>query len=198
MQLGGRRSLQQSEKAAAKSADGDAQRPAPFTRLESALLKNSLVLLLRKLGNVYAAMGLGIPRPIDQTRAEASLGLLPDDQLIIFRYKVAEADTPLNLFIASVIGLVDAVHDTLGPSVPVDDSMLSAVTAAQLDVKLVLGSWNVTIEELSGLRNGDEIVLPDGTDAWLTASSIPIKPVRVKLNDDRITVGPKGGLSGAQ
>jgi hypothetical protein len=198
MQLGGRRSMQQSERAAAKSADEDVQRPAPFTRVENALLKNSLVSLLGKLGNVYATAGLGNPRLIDQGRVEASLGLLPDDQLIVFRYKVGEADTPLNLFIASVIGLVEAVHDTPRPSLPGDDNTLSAATTAQLDVKLVMGTWNVTIEELSRLRHGDEIVLPDGTDAWLIASSIPVKRVRVKLNDDRITVGPKRGPSGAQ
>jgi hypothetical protein len=198
-QLGETPGTQQFERPAAKRNDGDLQHPAPFTRLESALLKRSLVLLVKKLGSVYATAGLGLPKPIDQAgRVYANLGVLPGEPLVIFRYKVGEADTPHNLFIASTMGLVDALQDAPRSSQPEDDGMLLAATTAPLDVKLVLSNWNVTIEELSSLRCGDEIILPDGTDAWLTADSIPVKRVRVKLNDDRIAVALKGGPSGAQ
>ncbi|MBV8361319.1 MAG: hypothetical protein JO189_25785 [Deltaproteobacteria bacterium] len=197
-QLGGGRSMQEFERAAARTTDGDARRSALFTPVEHALLKNSLLMLLNKLRTVYAEAGLGILKPIGEARAEVSLGPLRDNQLIVLRYTVGEIDTSLDLFIVSAAELVDAVHDAPRPSSAGDDSMASAVTTAQLDVKLVLGTWNVTIEELSALKNGDEIVLPDGSDAWLIASSIPVKRVCVKLNDDRITVGPKGGISGAR
>jgi hypothetical protein len=192
-QLGENPNTQQFDRPAAKRNDGDSQHPAPFTRLETALLKKSLVLLLRKLGTVYASAGVGLPKPIDQAgRVYAKLGVLPGEPLVVFRYKIGEADTPRNLFIASTMGLVAAVQDAPRSSQPGDDSMLLAATTAPLDVKLVLGNWNVTLEELSGFRYGDEIILPDGTDAWLTADSIPVKRVRVKLNDDRIAVALKG------
>jgi hypothetical protein len=198
-QLGETLSTQQFERPAAKRNDGDLQHPAPFTRLESALLKKSLVLILKKLGTVYAAAGLGLPKPIDQAgRVYANLGVLPDEPLVVFRYMVGNAETPRNLFIACTMRLVDAVQDAPRSSRPGNDSMLLAATTAPLDVKLVLGNWNVMIEELSGLQCGDEIILPDGTDAWLTADSIPVKRVRVKLNDDRIAIALKGGPSGAQ
>jgi hypothetical protein len=198
-QLGQTLSTQQFERPAPNKNDGDLQCLAPFTRLESALLKKSLVLLLKKLGTVYAAAGFGLPKPVDQAgRIYANLGVLPGEPLVVFRYKVGEADTPRNLFIASIMRLVDAVQDVPRSSQSGDDSVLLAATTAPLDVKLVLGNWNVTIEELSSLRCGDEIILPDSTDAWLTADSIPVKRVRVKLNDDRIAVAPKGGLRGAQ
>jgi flagellar motor switch/type III secretory pathway protein FliN len=198
-QLGESPGTQQFERPAAQRNDRDLQRPAPFTRLESALLKRSLVLLLKRLGTVYASAGIGLPKPSDQAgRVYANLGVLPGEPLVVFRYKVGEADSPRNLFIASTMRLVDAVQDAPHSSQPGDGTMLLAATTAPLDVKLVLGNWNVTIEELCSLRCGDEIILPDGTDGRLTADSIPVKRVRVKLSDDRIAVALKGGPSGAQ
>jgi flagellar motor switch protein FliM len=192
-QLGAPDSIQQFERAA-KRSDEKVERPTLFTRLENALLNKSLLSLLDKLGTIYAEAGIGIPKPSDQpTDVKAALGLLPDEPLIVFRFKIGEADSLLNLFIASVPGLVDAVHGAPRQSLPEDDGMRLSVTTAQLDIKLVLGSWTVTVEELSHLRNGDEIVLPDGTDAWLTAGPIPIKRVTAKLLDGRIIVAPKGG-----
>jgi len=197
-QLGEASNRRPGEKPAAEKTDGDRQRPASFTRLESALLKKSLASLLHKAGTVYAAAGLGVPKAIDRAeRVQARLGLLPDDPVIVFRYQVGEADSPLNLFIASTAALIDAVQEAPHPSQPGTHHAVLAATTAQLDVKLVLGNWNVTIEELSDLRIGDEIVLPNGADAWLAAGSIPVKRVRMKLSEDRIIVALKGGSHGA-
>jgi hypothetical protein len=197
-QLGENPGTQQFERPATNRNDGDLQRPGPFTRLESALLKKSLVFMLKKLGTVYASAGLGLPKPIDQAgHVYATLAVLPGEPLVVFRYKVGNADIQRNLFIASTVGLVDVMQDASRSGQPGDDSMLLAATTAPLEVKLILGNWNATIEELSSLRCGDEIILPDGTDAWLTAGSIPVKRVRVNLSDDRIAVALKGGPSGA-
>jgi hypothetical protein len=192
-QLGASGSIQQFERAA-KSSGEKPRLPAPFTRLENALLKKSLVSLLDKLGTIYAAAGVGVAKPADQsTGVKAALGSLPDNPLIVFRYKIGEADSLLSVFIASAAGLIDTLHGAPRQNAPDDDSRLLAVTTAQLDIKLVLGTWTVTIEELSHLRDGEQIVLHDGSDAWLTAGPIPIKRVTAKLRDGRIIVAPKGG-----
>jgi hypothetical protein len=147
MRLGGGGSIRnlsipQSEGAAAKSDDEDVQRPPPFTRVENALLKQSLLLLLDKLGAVYSTAGLGILRPIDRAGGvKTSLGLLPDGPLIVFRYRVGDADSPLKLFIASVIDLLDMVHDTPRGNLPADDTTLLAVSTAQLEVKLIFSNF---------------------------------------------------------
>ncbi|MBV8451483.1 MAG: hypothetical protein JOZ29_04325, partial [Deltaproteobacteria bacterium] len=101
-----------------------------------------------------------------------------------------------NLVIASVIGLIDAIHDAPCVNQPDEDSLPLAMSETPLNVKLVLGNWNATVEELIGLRYGNEIVLPDGTDAWLIAGSVPIRRVHVRINKDRVIVGSKGGPNG--
>jgi hypothetical protein len=161
-----------------------------LTRVETALLRMSLASMLDKLGVVYSAAGVGVPETIDPAGSiETSFGLRPDGQLMVFRYNIGgQSDRSLNLAVAATESLAGAVHDTPRESEPMDENVLLAVAAAHLDVKLVLGNWNATIEELSSLKSGHEIILQDGTDAWLTAGGIPVKPVQIKLNNGRIMI----------
>jgi hypothetical protein len=173
--------------------------PVRFTRVENALSRKSLALMLGSLGAVYAAAGVGMFKSTDQGASiEISLGLLRDDPLMVFRYSVGEPDKQLSLVVATVVGLVEAIRETPRERLQNDSSGFLALSSAQLEVKLVLGSWNVTIGELSTLRSGDEVVLQDGTDAWLTIGSIPVKPVRVRLDQHHIVVEPTGVADGRE
>ncbi|HJU12060.1 MAG TPA: hypothetical protein VJ728_14345 [Candidatus Binataceae bacterium] len=191
-QLGGEQSVRgeakQEETLQTDKSDGQPPSPQQFTRVEKALLRKYLTSLGAKLGSVYDAAGLGKPKIVDQKSGDSSLALLADYQLMVFRYRLGAADSNLNLVIATLAGIADVVPSLPRESRNGEDDVSLALSAAPLDVKLVLGNWNATIQEVSGLRRGDEIVLQDGEDAWLVADSVPIKPVRVRLENGRIIV----------
>jgi hypothetical protein len=179
--------------AMAKTGSEDASPvPLPLTRVENALLQRAIGLLLDKLGTVYSGVGVGALKQMGGgARLESSLGLAPDDYIMVFRYQVGDESSPFKLTVATGTQLANLLPDDPHGGSPVDEAVSLAVSETLLNVKLVLGSWSATIEELAALRKGDEIVLPDGADARLTAGPVVVKRVRVKLCEGRIVIEPK-------
>ncbi|MGH7839568.1 MAG: hypothetical protein ACREQC_17335, partial [Candidatus Binataceae bacterium] len=53
-----------------------------------------------------------------------------------------------------------------------------------------LGGWNAPIAELAALALGDEIILPDGADAWLEAAGIRLRPIQVEVVEQVVRAYP--------
>jgi len=75
--------------------------------------------------------------------------------------------------------------------------MKRAAAIVPLDAAIILGGWSVTLEELARLRPGDEIVLPDGDDAWLTSGGIHLRRILVEFADGRFRASPRRTIDGA-
>jgi hypothetical protein len=63
---------------------------------------------------------------------------------------------------------------------------------------IVLGGWTVPMAELAALKPGDDLLLPDGGDAWLEVEGLRLCPLGVELTGPILRVRPRevdGGQS---
>jgi flagellar motor switch protein FliM len=185
--------------AALKNTDQSfAPSPVPLTHVENALLRKIIGLLIDKLGGVYGTAGLSTPKAVGSAEGfESALGVTSDEHVCVFHYRIGGVSSLLELEIVAAAQVVTLVRNTPGMQRPVDDVVSPAISETLLNLKLVLGSWRTTIEELSSLRNGDELVLPDGTDALLVAGPVVIRRVHVTLCEGRIIIETKDAADGA-
>ena len=63
-----------------------------------------------------------------------------------------------------------------------------------IDVDVVLGSWDAPLIELTNIRPGDQILLPEGEDAWLVTRGVRLRAAKIQVAGNRATVEVKGRL----
>lgn len=159
-----------------------------LTRLESALAKEAITHLLRTLGRVYEAAGLGRLKSTRLgERLKNTLLFAPDVCLVTFRFRI-DREPGLELFVAAAIDLVNPLRDLVVTTQRNSAAVERVVATLPLEVEVELGTWDVGIAELAKLRPGDTIVLPDGQDAWLRAGGVGVKRVNVQISEGRLVI----------
>jgi flagellar motor switch protein FliM len=175
-----------------KNEDGSA---APLTHLEYYVLRSALDELLASVSATYRTAGLRSIKPMRRGVHLRDIQLfIPDIYLIEFHYRVGEPQEGLVLTLATNVELLNAVKDV--PTTRRSSGsaeVRQALAAAPLNVEVVLGTWNASIDEMRNLRIGDEIILPDGAEAWLSAGGIRLRPVTVKMEQGRLLLQPYKG-----
>jgi len=165
---------------------------APFTRIETAIARETIRALLVRLGDAYATAGLGSIGNIRECDDLADSFLFaPEESLALLKFLMSAGGEELRL----LIGLSGSVVNALSEHHPAEvaegngrNAIVSVVRRLPIDVEVVLGSWKVPIGELLRLRTGDKIVLPDGEDAWLTARGVRIRRVGVEVSATGLSV----------
>jgi len=169
----------QSTDDAAISVDGER-----LTPLETAVARRALEELVSQLGKLYAAAQIGSLKSVGRGMALAETPLLGQaDYLAVFHYSIGAAASGLNLTVIANLELIDAMRAEPAAIPAWSSSARVARLAAAIPVRaaIVLGGWRVSLGELAALRPGDQIVLPDGADAWLEAARIRLRPIRVEV-----------------
>ncbi|MBV8772038.1 MAG: hypothetical protein JO166_06875, partial [Deltaproteobacteria bacterium] len=168
---------------------------APLTHLEYYVLRSALDELLASVSAAYGIAGLGPIKPIRRGIHLGDMQLFtPDIYLVEFHYRVGEPQDGLILTLATNVELLNAVKDAPTVIRPAENpEVRQALAAASLNIEVVLGTWNATIDELRNLRAGDEIILPHGAQAWLSAGGIRLRPVTVKTVQSRLLLQPSKG-----
>lgn len=169
--------------------DRDTQ--APFTRLEAAIIREALNLMVDRLGAAYLAAEVGkivATRHCDQLKD--TMLFSPEDYLVVLRFRLGGGSSALRATVATGAGIVNlvrnfAVGDDAGRRSPRVARVLGSLP---VEVDLVLGSWIVTLDELSALKPGDSILLPGGDDAWLEASGVELRRVQASLKGRRVEI----------
>ncbi len=167
-----------------KSATDD-KADAPFTRIETAIARETTRAMLVRLGEAYATAGLGSIGNIRECDDLADSFLFtPEESLALLKFRMSAGGEELRLLIALSGSVVTALSEH-HPAVEEGNgrnAIVNVVRRLPIDVEVVLGSWKVPIGELLRLRAGDRIVLPDGEDAWLTARGVRIRRVGVEVS----------------
>lgn len=159
--------------------------PVKFSRIESAILRDAINLMLVRLGAAYAAAGLGQLVVTRQSeRLKDTLVFSPQDYLAIFRFRIGAAPHPAAVTIALSSNVINAVRDTAGGDHASADSkrLREAASELPMEVDVVLGGWLASPNELAALRVGERLILPDGEDAWLQAGGIRLRKVRARFD----------------
>jgi flagellar motor switch protein FliM len=165
------------------------RREVPFTRIEAAVAREIVRAMLARLAEAYrrANLGsLGSVRHCDNTAD--SFGFAPEEPLVLLKFHLGSASDELRVLIGLSSNILNSLAEQQ-PEAPADsdgrDAIASVVRRLPIEVDLVLGSWKVPLRELLQLREGDRIVLPDGEDAWLSASGVRVRRARVELSGNR-------------
>lgn len=173
-----------------KSRAADISSHSPLTRLERSLAGTTLKALIEHLAAFYAGIGLhGLRCTSTGEPLVSATRLDPADCLVTFSMRLGATEPAMRLTIAVGVELLTAfqadaaVATRVAAVVP---EVALATAAAPLDAAIVLGSWNLTLAELTELRIGDAIVLPDGNDAWLTCSGVRLQNVRLDFTHKRV------------
>ncbi len=173
-----------------KSATDD-KADAPFTRIETAIARETTRAMLVRLGEAYATAGLGSIGNIRECDDLADSFLFtPEESLALLKFRMNARGEELRLLIALSGSVVTALSEH-HPAVEEGNgrnAIVNVVRRLPIDVEVVLGSWKVPIGELLRLRAGDRIVLPDGEDAWLTARGVRIRRVGVEVSATGLSV----------
>jgi len=173
-----------------KSATDD-KADAPFTRIETAIARETTRAMLVRLGEAYATAGLGSIGNIRECDDLADSFLFtPEESLALLKFRMSARGEELRLLIALSGSVVTALSEH-HPAVEEGNgrnAIVNVVRRLPIDVEVVLGSWKVPIGELLRLRAGDRIVLPDGEDAWLTARGVRIRRVGVEVSATGLSV----------
>ena len=184
----------------AKAPPTDEGNPAPLTRLESVMAGRAITNLTRHLGEVYAGAGLGRMR---SAMAGARMGdagqFNPDDFMVVFRYQLGDPERGMHLTIATGTGLLAAMREDQSATKKAPESTEHKQMAVAVPVMaaIVIGVWTVSLAELAQVRVGDEIVLPDGDDAWIASGGVRLQAARVELIEGRWHAWPKGAARSA-
>jgi flagellar motor switch protein FliM len=156
---------------------------APFTRIEMGVVRESIRALLARLGETYLEMGLGpIGAVRDCERLGDTLMFAPEDYLAVLRFRIGAAADGLGITVALSSNAINAIHDNpraAGIRRPRDLERIAGQLPMSVD--LVLGAWKTSIRELTRLRPGDRIVLPDGEDGWLAAGKVRLRSGKIEF-----------------
>jgi flagellar motor switch protein FliM len=159
-----------------KSATDD-KANEPFTRIETAIARETTRAMLTRLSDVYATAGLGRIGNIRECDDLADSFLFaPDEYLALLKFRMRALGEELRLLIGLGANAVAAMSERHPATIAKSNSrnaIVDVVRQLPIEVDVVLGSWNVPLSELLQLRTGDKIVLPDGEDAWLAVRGVP-------------------------
>ena len=178
-----------------------AQRPAndvaECTKIEMALARAASRSLLDGLGAMYAKARLGkIGAVRDCQDLGDSFQFDPEEFQIVARFKVAGDNGELRIVTALSSGLINLVRQGALPALRENrhhDAVARVGRQLPIDVDVVLGSWETPLMELMKLRPGDQIVLPEGEDAWLVTRGVRLRAAGVQIAGNRATVTIKEG-----
>jgi flagellar motor switch protein FliM len=165
-----------------------AEDAVPFTRIETAIARETIRTMLARLDEEYRSAGLGNLVGIRECESLADgLGYAPEENLALLRFHLTD-QPELHLavgFASSIIAALShdgTVHiETHGGR----EAIANVVARLPIEVDVVLGSWRVPIRELQQLRPGDRVVLPDGQEAWFAARGIRIGRAKVEVTGNR-------------
>jgi hypothetical protein len=173
-----------SQRLGLKSTHGD----APSTRIEAAIVRETIRAMLARLANEYASVGLGNLVGIRECESLTdSLGYAPEENLVLISFHLTDRPQ-LRLIVGFGSSVAAALsHDgTTYKEVPGGrEAIASAVARLPIEVDVVLGSWQVPIRDLLRLRVGDRVVLPDGQESWFAAGGVRIGRANVEVTGNR-------------
>ncbi len=156
-----------------------------FTRIEAAIARETTRWMLGPLGETYVTAGLGAVANIRECDNLADSFLFePEESLALLRFRIGGAGEDLSILIGLSGSIVTALAERQPAVVADGDSraaIIDVVRRLPIEVEVVLGSWRASIAELTRLRVGDRIVLPDGEDAWLATRGIRIRRASVEI-----------------
>jgi flagellar motor switch protein FliM len=166
---------------------------ATFTRIEMGVLREAIRTMLARLSETYSEVSLGQVGGIRECEhLDDTLMFAPEDYLAVLRFRIGTASDGLRVTVALSSNAINAVHEGQQVAVVKHTSDLERV-AGQLPLKLdvVLGAWKTSIRELSRLRVGDQIVLPDGEDGWLAAGEVRLRNGKIEFTGGKTTIDIK-------
>lgn len=170
------------------------QAPTPkFTRIETGVLREAIRTMLARLSETYSEVGLGQVGGIRECeRLGDTLMFAPEDYLAVLRFRIGAAAEGLRITVALSSNAINAVHEGQHVAVVKQASDLERI-AGQLPLKVdvVLGAWKTSIRELSRLRVGDQIVLPDGEDGWLAAGEVRLRNGKIEFTGGKTSIDIK-------
>jgi hypothetical protein len=165
------------------AAERDSAGVPALTQLETALALHALDEVLQQVKQLYAGAQVGPVKKVGSGPLSETPLFSPDDYLAVFRYAIGDAESSLSLTVAANAELIGAIHveseRSHGPTSSLHVARLAAT--APLRAAIVLGGWRVSIGELAALKPGDELVLPDGADAWLETAGLRVRRLRVEV-----------------
>lgn len=159
----------------------------PFTRIEAAIARETTRGLLSRLGDAYAAANLGsIDNPRECEHLADNFQFAPDEYLALLKFRMSAPREAMHLLVGlsgNIVRAISGHHPGAAPKGNGHNEIVNAVRQLPIDVDVVLGSWKVPLGELTQLRPGDKIVLPDGEDAWLAARAVRIRRARIAIGE---------------
>lgn len=171
---------------------------AEWTKIETAIARAASRSLLGGLAEVYAKARLGKIGAVRECHdLNDSFQFDPDEFQIVARFKVAGDNGELRVLAALGSGLINLVRQGPLPTLRKNrNSQVIADVGRQLpiDVDVVLGSWDAPLIELTNIRPGDQILLPEGEDAWLVTRGVRLRAAKIQVAGNRATVEVKGRL----
>jgi flagellar motor switch protein FliM len=174
----------------------DAEAAAPFTRIETAIARETSRSIIARLSEAYATARLGSIANIRECDDLAdSFIFAPDESLALLNFRISIAGQELQLLVALSGGVIAALAAHQPVAVAEANgrkAIINVVRRLPIDVDVVLGSWKAPLAELRQLRAGDRIVLPDGEDAWLAARGIRVRQAAVEISAAGASVEIRG------
>jgi flagellar motor switch protein FliM len=167
---------------------GEIDAKVPFTRIETAIARETIRAMLPRLADEYGTAGLGNLTGIRECESLAdSLGYAPEEHLVLVSCHLTD-HPELRL----ILGFANSVTAALSRDGSADveirsgrEAVAGAVARLPIEVDVVLGSWQVPLRELMQLRAGDRVVLPDGQEAWFAARGVRIRRAKVEVTGNR-------------
>lgn len=159
----------------------------PFTRIETAIARETTRAMLARLSDAYATAGLGSVGNVRECDDLADSFLFaPEEHLALLKFRMSAMREDLRVLIglsASAAGAMSGPPPTVVGKSNRRDAIVSVVKQLPIEVDVVLGTWKVPLSELVQLRTGDKIVLPEGEDAWIAAGGVRIRRANVVIGN---------------
>jgi flagellar motor switch protein FliM len=169
---------------------------APFTRIEASVARETMRGLLARLGEAYLAANLGKVHNIRYCDSGADTFLFaPEESLALLTFRIggAGADSRMMLGLSSsILSSMTDHHPAAIAQCDGRESVAGAVRRLPIEIDVVLGSWTVPLRELLQLRVGEQIVLPDGEDAWLSARGVRLRSASIEISGNQASVKIQG------
>ena len=166
---------------------------AAFSRIETALLREFVATMVRRVEAAYHEAGIGqlrLVRFADQM--QDVLPFVAEDYLVVFRLRVGAQAAVRKLTLAFKAEIINCIRDPAPVARRNSRAVAALVAAIPLEVEVILGAWKAPLGEIRTLAPGDSIVLPSGEDAWLLAQGVRVSAARVEFDGRRVVVESAG------
>ena len=156
---------------------------AKFTRIESGVVREGIRALLTQLSETYDEVGLGrISSTRNCDRLDDSLMFAPEDYLTVLRFRVGAAGDALRITVALSSNAINAVRESANAAAARKSAEVARLAGLlPVTVDIVLGAWKTSVRELNHLKPGDQLVLPDGEDGWLTGNGVRLRMGKIQF-----------------